>query len=251
MKVKLFFGVLVLAVLVVFPISVFAGDDANPGDIVINEFITNPDTISDTNGEWVEIHNTTDSAINIDGWELSDNGSDAHVIENGGTLSVPANGKLTLCRNDDVDNNGGVACDYEYENFVLGNSGDEIILTDEGDEEIARLDYPNTAVWNTSGRSSFYIPSGDPPVSGYFDDNGDTSRWGRTEDVSANLYGTSLSNYGTPGEVNTQSGDAPTALTISKFTGESTYRSPLLLLVGGATVLLAGALFLIRRRKAA
>ena len=40
---------------------------AAPGDIVINEIIPDPSAVSDANGEWFEVANTTAGAIDIDG----------------------------------------------------------------------------------------------------------------------------------------------------------------------------------------
>lgn len=221
MKIKSVGVIWVVLVVLGFPFSALAGDDANPGEIVINEFIANPAVVSDSNGEWVEIHNTTETAINIDGWALSDENS-SHTIDAGGTLLVPANDKLTLCRNDDPDENGGVVCDYEYSSFTLTNSGGEIALADDGGEVIAQLIYPDGSHWDSPGQATYYLPSGNPPPGGYFSDNADTTQWGRTADASENLYGTSGSNYGTPGLENTQSGDAPTAIALISLNARTT-----------------------------
>ncbi len=97
------------------------------GDIVITEFKPDPDCVSDANGEYFEIYNTTNSVINIDGWTVTDNGTNNHTINNSGPLDVPASGFLTLCRNGDFNTNGGVSCDYSFP-FILVNSGDQIEL---------------------------------------------------------------------------------------------------------------------------
>ena len=44
-----------------------------PGDIVINEVLAHSDTVA---YDWIELHNTTSSPIDIGGWFLSDSGSD-------------------------------------------------------------------------------------------------------------------------------------------------------------------------------
>lgn len=247
---QIIIALLITISLLIIPSAVFAGDDANPGDIVINEFMANPATISDTDGEWLEIHNTTGGAINIDGWLLSDDGTDSHMINNGGTLVVPANGKLVLCRNIVFAVNGGVTCNYQYSSFILGNNGDEIILTEDAgtQEEISRINYPSSVTFDSSGQSAYFIPSGNPPTGGYFSDNGNTSRWGRTGNIPANLFGTSGTNYGTPGGVNTQTGDAPTAITLSLLSGKNNNHA-LVYFIGGVSFLLVGALFVLRRRK--
>ena len=48
----------------------------NEAGIVITEIMANPSAVSDSYGEWFEIKNTTDMTINLDGWSLTDGGSD-------------------------------------------------------------------------------------------------------------------------------------------------------------------------------
>jgi hypothetical protein len=57
--------------------------------VIINEILQNPAAVSDSDGEWFEIHNPTGSAVDIDGWTIEDNDFDSHVINNGGALEVP------------------------------------------------------------------------------------------------------------------------------------------------------------------
>ena len=71
---------------------------ASPGDVVITEIMQNPDAVSDSYGEWVEIHNTTGSAIDIDGWTIGDGESEEHTINNSGSFILPAGGFLVLGR---------------------------------------------------------------------------------------------------------------------------------------------------------
>ncbi len=54
------------------------GHVAAPGDIVINEVMTHTDTAP---GDWIEMHNTTGSNINIGGWFLSDDKNDLMKYE--------------------------------------------------------------------------------------------------------------------------------------------------------------------------
>jgi hypothetical protein len=107
-----------------------AGDLGTPSDandcadvlpeLVINEIIQNPDAVSDTNGEWFEVFNPTANPVDMEGWTIEDNGSDSHVINNGGPLVVPAGGYLVLGRDANFAANGGVNVDYQYANVFLG-----------------------------------------------------------------------------------------------------------------------------------
>jgi len=83
----------------------------NVGDIIITEIMQNPSTVADTNGEWFELYNTTDSAIDLDGWVIKDDGTNTHTIS--GTLVVPAKEFKVLGIKSDVSINGGVSINYK------------------------------------------------------------------------------------------------------------------------------------------
>lgn len=100
---------------------------ASAGDIIITEIMQNPSAVSDTNGEYFEVYNTTGSAIDMNGWVISDAGTESHAIAS--SVVVPANGYAVLGRNADTMANGGLTLDYEYANIFLGNSDDEVILS--------------------------------------------------------------------------------------------------------------------------
>ena len=113
---------------------------ANPGDVVINEFMPDPSCGSDASAEYVELYNTTSSTIDINGWTLSDNTSDSHTFSNSnGTTIIPAGGYL-LCAISQNNTYFGFTIGYDYSSFTLANGDDEIILK-EGSTEICRVNY--------------------------------------------------------------------------------------------------------------
>lgn len=175
-------------------VGVITGSPLYGGTIIINEIMQNPAAVSDTDGEWFELYNTTAGAIDIDGWTISDDGSNSHVINNGEPLEVPATGYLVLGNNGDMAMNGGVAVDYVYSSFSLGNADDEIVLADVGAVEIDRVNYdggPNFP--NPTGASMALLLSalaGDPMT-----DNDVGANWA----VSTVPFGT---DFGTPGTAN-------------------------------------------------
>lgn len=126
--------------------------EAQPGDVVINEILQNPAAVSDSNGEWFELFNTTSADIDINGWTISDNGSDSHTIDKNGPLIISSGGFLVLGIDSDLGTNGGVEVDYQYDGFILSNSDDEIVLTSDKSIEIDRVEY--------DGGSNFPDPSG-------------------------------------------------------------------------------------------
>jgi hypothetical protein len=87
--------------------------------------------------------NRGDTAVDINGWTIQDNGGDLHVINNGGPLTIDGWGLLVLGNNGNSATNGGAPVDYEYSNFVLDNDADEIVLLDGSLAEIDRVEYYN------------------------------------------------------------------------------------------------------------
>ena len=104
----------------------------DPGDIIISEIMQNPAKVYDTMGEYLELYNTRDFDIDINGWEITDDGMDYHEIEHDGPLLVPALGYLVLGNEASPDFNGGVDIDYQYDNILLGNAVDEITVAYKG-----------------------------------------------------------------------------------------------------------------------
>ncbi|TWU41279.1 Calx-beta domain protein [Novipirellula aureliae] len=182
-------------------ISIFDNEVAvgyNVGDIVVNEIMKDPNAVGDADGEYFEVYNTTASTIDINGWTLSDDGSDSVVIANGGSLNVPAGGYLVLGRNADFATNGGVNVDYQYDglSFELANGDDEVILTDAAGNEIDRVVYTDADFPDVTGASLELLPSVlatvDPEVG-----NDDFLNW----QASSATIGAGP-DFGTPGAVN-------------------------------------------------
>ena len=164
---------------------------ANPGDVVINEIMQNPKALADEKGEWFEVHNPTNHAIDLNGWTIKDAGSEHHRISNGEPLRLPAGGYLVLGRNADSSSNGGVLIAYRYAGFTLGNTDDEIILLDGAGTEIDRVAY--------DGGLSFPDPDGAsmqlirPDL-----DNSSGANWR----ISSDPWPGSAGDHGSPGTPN-------------------------------------------------
>jgi len=120
--------------------------------VTINEVMVNPSNVSDYNGEWIELYNPASGDVDINGFTIKDGDSDSHVIDNGGSLIIPAGGYLVLGKNGNMSTNGGVTVDYVYGSDIdLSNTEDEIIIT-VNSIEIDRVEYDNT--WSfDSGKS--------------------------------------------------------------------------------------------------
>jgi hypothetical protein len=162
---------------------------ATPGDVVVNEILQNPSAVSDSNGEWFELTNTTSNPIDINGWTASDNDSDAFEIDNGGPLIIPANGYLVLGNNPDAGTNGGVAVDYGFSGMALANGADELVITDGFGVEIDRVEW--------DGGPAFPDPNG---ASMSLNDPANDNNVGSNWCTASTAFGDG--DFGTPGAAN-------------------------------------------------
>ena len=157
------------------------------GQLLITEVMVNPAAVADTAGEWIEVHNASGSAIDLQGWTLADEGSDSHVI--GSTVTVAPGAYAVLARNATTAENGGVSAAYEYGNDVeLGNNGDEIVLLDDQQKLVDRIVY--TSSWKDPPGASRQLKPGET-------DNGDLGNW-----CESTVPWATDTDLGTPGAAN-------------------------------------------------
>ncbi len=162
------------------------------GAIVITEIMKNPAAIGDNDGEWFEVYNTTGAAIDMSGWTIKDDGSNAHVI--GASIMVPANGYAVFGNNADSGTNGGFTVDYEYSGFTLGNGTDEVVLVCSG-SEIDRVNYNDADFPDDAGASMSLDPAKFNAT-----DNDDGANWCSATTAYAS------GDLGTPGATNDNCG---------------------------------------------
>lgn len=94
------------------------------GEIFVSEIMQSPVAATDTLGEWFEIHNQIDLPLNLEGLEVTDDGSDFFIIDQ--PIVVPPFGFVVLGNNADMSTNGGIFVDYQYTNTTLEDGADEI-----------------------------------------------------------------------------------------------------------------------------
>ena len=122
---------LILVTLSLFLFSSCGSDSDNPKkaantDIVINELQpSNTTTATDPAGEyddWIELYNTSSSAVDISGFFLTDNASNLTRwrIPNGTT--IPGNGYLIIWADADLNQDG------LHADFKLTSTGEELLL---------------------------------------------------------------------------------------------------------------------------
>jgi hypothetical protein len=165
-------------------------DDTCPatGSIIVTEVMSNPDAVTDANGEWFEVYNTTASAIDMFGWEIKDLGSDTFTVNS--SLVVPAGDYIVFGKNGDIGTNGGVTVDYVYGTaMTLDNTEDEIYILCGGN---AKDQSGYTASYPLVAGKSIQLDSG----SYTYILNDDSDNWC----AAANTYGSG--DYGSPGTAN-------------------------------------------------
>lgn len=137
-------------------------------EVVINEFLaSNTDGIQDEDGnssDWIELHNAGSRPVALEGWTLSDDGSDpgkwtfpAVTIDASGYLLVFASGKDRRLTNGD----------NLHTNFRLGASGEYLGLYDNGAHRVAVSEFTPEFPAQTSDRSYGLRKDGSSYV--YFD----------------------------------------------------------------------------------
>lgn len=128
---------------------------------VITEFMKDPTDVSDGHGEWVEITNLQPWRLNLEGWVLSDAGSNSTILGGGPNPLRCGPGESIVVGGDaDPLTNGGVQVLGEWSSFTLTNSSDEIILSTPDGVVVDRVDYDDGVLWpDTPGRSIALDPS--------------------------------------------------------------------------------------------
>ncbi|MBK9456973.1 MAG: lamin tail domain-containing protein [Bacteroidetes bacterium] len=115
--------------------------------IVISEINYNPDA-SFNGGDWIELHNSADVAVNVSSYQLKEKYfySDFTIPENS---VIPANGYLVLAEDKNMFNQKypaitNVVGDFH---FSLKNDSDLIVLTDMIGNTIIQLNYADNRPW--------------------------------------------------------------------------------------------------------
>ena len=160
--------------------------------VIITEIMRNPSAVTDANGEWFELYNPQDTPVDINGWTISDNGSNSRTIDNAGPLMIPSKGYIVLGPNTNTATNGGVEVAYDYgssSTFALGNTDDEIIIKDANGNLIDSVAWDNGTHWPKPEGASMALTNVEL-------DNNTAENW----HISSTTYGDG--DAGTPGKEN-------------------------------------------------
>ena len=115
------------------------GESDRYGDVLITEVLFDAAAVSDALGEFIELYNTTDERIDVQGWSITlpSTGSSLTLDQE---LSIIGNRYAMLSPDDDLDVNGGVDADYVYDRTLLPlpNAGGTLELRDENGLLVSR-----------------------------------------------------------------------------------------------------------------
>ena len=163
------------------------------GSIIVTEIMQNPSSVSDNNGEYFEVYNTTGAAIDLLGWILKDSSSASETHTVSSSVVVPANGYAVLGVNTDMATNGGVTVNYDYgSSYYLGNSTDDIVL-ECGGTTIDAVEWDNGATFPDPNGKSMELATNKYDAT----DNDSGANWAEaTAEITAG------GDLGTPGAAN-------------------------------------------------
>ncbi len=124
-----------------------------PGDIVINEFMAQNDSIPDPNGEfddWIELYNNTNQNLSLSGMYLTDDPANVTKWQFSPGTSINQNGFLIIWADEDSTQTG------LHANFKLSASGDFIRLSKSDQTALDSITFGA----QTSNLSMSRIPNG-------------------------------------------------------------------------------------------
>lgn len=180
------------------------------GSIIITEIMKDSGAVSDTNGEYFEVYNTTGSNIDMQGWVISDADSDSHTIAT--SVVVPSMGYAVFGRNETFADNGGVNVNYEYSGISMSNGADEVQIECSG-AMIDAVAYTDGAFPDTAGISMELSTNAYTSVA-----NNEGANWAS----AISTFGSGDS--GTPGTVNDNS--AILGISENKIEGFKVFPNP-------------------------
>ena len=167
---------------------------AQPGDLVLTEFMKDPTAVTDTHGEWIEVCSNKAWRLDIEGMTISDLSGASYTLNNGGSGIFLSPGERFVIGNDsDPSTNGGVPVNWQWSSFSLKNSADEIFLHSATGKYLDGVIYDDGQRWpDTPGMS---IALTDPITSSIA--NNDPDLWcSSSSNIGAGP------DTGTPGAVN-------------------------------------------------
>ncbi|RME27175.1 MAG: lamin tail domain-containing protein, partial [Deltaproteobacteria bacterium] len=164
-------------------------DFVSAGDVLIDELMIDPAAVGDSDGEWIELTNTSTADLDLVGWQVAADGGGGFTIES--SLVLPAGGLVVLAPEGDPSRNGGIEPDYVYDPTDLSlSSGGDTLTLHVGDLAVSTLTW--TTDWPIRAGASLSLD----PTRADPDSAADVDSWC----LGQSSYGDG--DLGTPGETN-------------------------------------------------
>ena len=136
---------------------------AGRAEIVISEVMASNGYYEDGHAwDWIELHNTGDSTVNLSGWGLTDSKKDLYKFTFPEGSKLKAGAYLTVFCTGEENRKPGKG-DTFYADFAISSQGEKLRLTDAEEQEIQKLELPPQY-----GCVSYGLPSGGGEY-GYFE----------------------------------------------------------------------------------
>jgi len=166
-----------------------------PGDVVVAEFLSNPQQVSDALGEWVEIVGVVGN-VNIDNLEMRD--ASADNVKFGIPVQLQPGTELVIAADGLPSRNGGLRPHLVWPLGDFSLAAADTVWLEYGTTEIDRIDY--TSSWGGNGISSERIDCNIPGTLANFTDatttfgNGDMGTPGADNASDATNWGSGGGN---------------------------------------------------------
>jgi hypothetical protein len=170
------------------------GPISQVGGAAIVEYMANPTSLWDGDGEWFEVINTSGADIDLSGWKIVS--ADGTSVEEHVLTTPPAfadGQRLLFANSDDPASDSSITPDYVYDAITLTNTLDWIQLVNASDEVVDYVFWEAGTVMDGNARK--LDPSVTDPVTG----NDDFANWCPELGTEFGTGG----NFGTPAGVNT------------------------------------------------
>lgn len=177
-------------------------------DVVINE-IAWAGSLDSSSDEWIEIKNNTNSAIDLTGWSILDDGSSAYDLSG----TIPANGYFLIESNENAIST--ISADLVV-SLSLANTGDALVLRDSAGNTIDTVNSSGGSWQAGDNTSKATMERTDAEISG-------DSNWSSCVSGNGNESSTGSDILGTPKGLNsgsTSSSGTTVALSVSDASPE-------------------------------
>jgi len=185
------------------------------GDVIISELMVTLSGVDDGK-EWVELHNPTAGAVELNGLEVCDVAERCFYLSFGASFALPAGGYALLAASNVPADNGGIpAADVDFvfgPLLALSATSDGLSLYRISGGSRTLVDsvlYDTGAGWPVADDTSLQLDAGVTPTGAA---NDDPSNWC----LSSQTYG-SAGYFGTPGAANDVCAVPPTDLFFSEY----------------------------------